>query len=224
MTEAEWLACEDPEGMIGFLANTVYFPNRTSKRKKRLFVIACCRRAYDSLNNAERQILAEAERLAEGEATPAEEEGSTSAYYGAYPGQAPSPGHEAVEAARAAGWGGGSAAAARAVASSLDEDCPRFLSERGEQARLLRDVFGPLPFREVPVPLAWRTPSVIALARAALDEWTFPIGELDTDRLAVLADALEDAGCADADLLGHLRGPGPHVRGCWALDLILGKP
>jgi hypothetical protein len=43
------------------------------------------------------------------------------------------------------------------------------------------------------------------------------------DRLPVLADALEDAGCADADLLGHLRGPGPHVRGCWAVDLILGK-
>jgi hypothetical protein len=43
------------------------------------------------------------------------------------------------------------------------------------------------------------------------------------DRLPLLADALEDAGCTDADLLGHLRGPGPHVRGCWALDLILAK-
>jgi hypothetical protein len=46
---------------------------------------------------------------------------------------------------------------------------------------------------------------------------------LDTVRLAVLADALEEAGCADPDLLGHLRGPGPHVRGCWAVDLLLGK-
>jgi hypothetical protein len=45
----------------------------------------------------------------------------------------------------------------------------------------------------------------------------------DFDRLAVLADALEDAGCTDAELLGHLRGPGPHVRGCWALDKVLGK-
>jgi hypothetical protein len=43
------------------------------------------------------------------------------------------------------------------------------------------------------------------------------------DRLPVLADALEEAGCTDADILGHLRGPGPHVRGCWAVDLILGK-
>jgi len=41
--------------------------------------------------------------------------------------------------------------------------------------------------------------------------------------LPVLADALEEAGCTDADLLGHLRGPGPHVRGCWVLDLLLGK-
>jgi hypothetical protein len=41
--------------------------------------------------------------------------------------------------------------------------------------------------------------------------------------LPILADALEDAGCDNADILSHLRGPGPHVRGCWALDLILGK-
>jgi hypothetical protein len=43
------------------------------------------------------------------------------------------------------------------------------------------------------------------------------------DRLTLLADALEDAGCADADTLGDLRGPGPHVRGCWAVDLVPGK-
>jgi hypothetical protein len=42
------------------------------------------------------------------------------------------------------------------------------------------------------------------------------------DRLPVLADALDDAGCADAELLGHLRAPTPHARGCWALDLLLG--
>jgi hypothetical protein len=51
----------------------------------------------------------------------------------------------------------------------------------------------------------------------------FSDGLLDPDRLAVLADALEDAGCENADVLGHLRSPGPHARGCWALDLILGK-
>ena len=50
-----------------------------------------------------------------------------------------------------------------------------------------------------------------------------PEGSLDLDRLAVLADALSATGCADADILAHLRSPGPHVRGCWALDLLLGK-
>jgi hypothetical protein len=47
--------------------------------------------------------------------------------------------------------------------------------------------------------------------------------ERDLQRLAVLADALEDAGCDSAEVLGHLRSEGPHVRGCWALDLVLGK-
>jgi hypothetical protein len=64
---------------------------------------------------------------------------------------------------------------------------------------------------------------VLALAQATYDGRTLPAGTLEPDRLAVLADALEDAGCTDAAILGHLRGPGPHVRGCWALDLILGK-
>jgi hypothetical protein len=64
---------------------------------------------------------------------------------------------------------------------------------------------------------------VTGLAPAAYEERALPSGELDPARLAVLADALEDTGCADSEVLGHLRGPGPHVRGCWALDLILGK-
>jgi hypothetical protein len=50
-----------------------------------------------------------------------------------------------------------------------------------------------------------------------------PEGALDPARLAVLVDALEDAGCTDAELLGHLRGPGAACAGCWTLDLILGK-
>ena len=64
---------------------------------------------------------------------------------------------------------------------------------------------------------------MVALAQAAYDERELPAGTLDTTRLAVLADALEEAGCVQADILGHLRGPGPHVRGCWAVDLLLRK-
>jgi len=64
---------------------------------------------------------------------------------------------------------------------------------------------------------------VVALAQAAYDERELPAGTLDLARLAVLADALEEAGCTAQTILDHLRGPGPHVRGCWAVDLILGK-
>jgi predicted DNA-binding WGR domain protein len=69
---------------------------------------------------------------------------------------------------------------------------------------------------------ALRTPDVLALARAAR-EVEMPDGSLDSGRLAVLADALEEAGCADDVVLSHLRQPGPHVQGCWALHTALGK-
>jgi hypothetical protein len=72
---------------------------------------------------------------------------------------------------------------------------------------LLRDLFGN-PFRPVACDPAWRTPSVRRLAEVIYEEGAF-------DRLPILADALEEAGCDNADILSHLRGPGPHVRGCW---------
>jgi hypothetical protein len=95
-------------------------------------------------------------------------------------------------------------------------------SEESAQCVLIRDVFGN-PFRGVTLDPAWLTPGVAALAQAAYDQRIMPSGELDITRLAVLADALEDAGCTDVAILEHLRSPGPHVRGCWALDLLLGK-
>jgi hypothetical protein len=88
-----------------------------------------------------------------------------------------------------------------------------------DEGGMFRDVFGN-PFRPAPpvAPawLAWNGAIVANLARAIYEERAF-------ERLPVLADALEDTGCADADLLAHCRGPVPHVRGCWALDLVLGK-
>ena len=91
-----------------------------------------------------------------------------------------------------------------------------------EQSCLLRCLFGN-PFRAIVVDLACRTPTVTALAAAAYEERQLPAGTLDTQRLAVLADALEDAGCTDEQLLVHLRETSPHVRGCWVIDLLLGK-
>jgi hypothetical protein len=61
------------------------------------------------------------------------------------------------------------------------------------------------------------------MASAIYEERALPEGTFDPGRLAVLADALEEVGAADPDLLGHLRGPGPHVRGCFAVDAVLGK-
>jgi hypothetical protein len=87
-------------------------------------------------------------------------------------------------------------------------------AETAAQASLLREIFGN-PFRPVDAE-PWPRPDVSYLAEAIYDEHDF-------DRLPELADAVEDAGCTDPDLLRHLRGPGPHVRGCWALDLLTQK-
>jgi hypothetical protein len=98
--------------------------------------------------------------------------------------------------------------------------------EQREQAALLRDLVGN-PFRPplllAPTVLAWHNHLVVQLATAAYDERLLPSGVLDSERLTVLGDALSDAGCTDAELLEHLREPGPHVRGCWALDKLLGR-
>jgi hypothetical protein len=95
-----------------------------------------------------------------------------------------------------------------------------------QQGHLLRDIIGN-PFRAAPAIdplwLARDNGLVTSLAQAAYKERALPSGHLDVAQLAVLADALTDAGCAEPDLLGHLRGPGPHVRGCFVLDLLLSK-
>jgi hypothetical protein len=92
------------------------------------------------------------------------------------------------------------------------------------QPALLRDIFGD-PFRPAPALepslLSWNDGLVVKLALAAYDERALPSGVLDSQRLSVLADALDEAGCGDSALLGHLRAPGPHVRGCWGADLVL---
>jgi hypothetical protein len=96
---------------------------------------------------------------------------------------------------------------------------PIWAKEEKAQSDLLRDNFGPLPFRPVgidPTILAWNCSTIPRLAQAIYGESAF-------DRLPVLADALEDAGCHDAGILSHCRQSGEHVRGCWVVDLLLGK-
>ena len=80
---------------------------------------------------------------------------------------------------------------------------------------ILRDIIGN-PFRPVVVDLGWLTSTVLALATGIYADRAF-------DRMPILADALQDAGCDNDDMLTHCRGDGPHVRGCWVVDLLLGK-
>jgi hypothetical protein len=98
---------------------------------------------------------------------------------------------------------------------------------RRHLSTLVRDVFGYLPFGPVaidPAWLAWHGGAIVTLAQAVYEERALPSGHLDAARLAILADMLEEAGCSDPQFLGHLRSAGPHVRGCVAIDALLGKP
>jgi hypothetical protein len=90
------------------------------------------------------------------------------------------------------------------------------VSQRPVMARsLILCVLGN-PFRPIEINPSWRTPAVLALANAIYEEQRWK-------DIPVLGDALEEAGCTDADILGHCRRPGEHARGCWLVDLLLTK-
>jgi hypothetical protein len=209
MTEEQWLTCTDPRPML--------FPHPGhSGRKLRLFTAACYRQAAEFYpDHPAFDAAAEAvEGYAEGRIGRADLVAAFLAHRHLFPGveNLRLDRSEVHYAAWMADWAAGQARLSGAWAGEVEAG----------QADLLRDVVGN-PCRPVTVSPAWRTPQVVALAQAAYDQRELPAGTLDVVRLAVLADALEDAGCDQADLLAHLRGPGPHVRGCWAVDLILGK-
>ena len=90
-----------------------------------------------------------------------------------------------------------------------DEDGGRVICE------VIREVVRNPP-RATKLDKKWRTDTAVSLARSMYESRDF-------SAMPILADALEDAGCDSAELLAHLRGDGPHARGCWALDLVIGK-
>jgi hypothetical protein len=229
MDEGEWLACEYPELMMDFhvrkgMTRKLVLTKGT-ERKLRLFACGCCRRVWDSLlDERSRNAVEAAEKFVEARTN--EERRLLPVARRAAVDAEKSLRDHASRAARAtvgrSSFVAGSHAsvcAARVIAMSIEE---RDYAERAVQAHLLRDIFGN-PFHLVSLDPAWRTPVVLALAQAAYDNRILPAGTLDPDRLAVLSDALEEAGCGDADILAHLRRPGQHVRGCWVVDAILGK-
>jgi hypothetical protein len=196
-----------------------------SPRKLRLFAVACCRRIWRHLADARsKEAVDRAEEYAEGKLDAERLRFSMSAAWDAYLTQDEAALHAsrgaALVADAAPGFAAREAADAAIAATVCDPDDPE--EDHVFQAIILRDIFYN-PFRPVSITPDWLTPTETSLARAAYDERSLPSGELDLARLAVLSDALEEAGCDDADILNHLRSLGPHVRGCWVVDLLLGK-
>jgi hypothetical protein len=237
MTEAEWVAHTDPTPML------TYLRGKASDRKLRLFAVACCRRLWPLLTDARsRRAVEVAERYADEEATEGEPRGASlsaedvaegfaaslaTADQQAQAGAAFAALHTnsfAEQAADYCGANAGSAVFHAATAEGAPSAARSRDAERAAQSRLLRDIFGN-PFRTLPAIapawLAWNDGTVVNLARAVYAERSLPEGTLEGDRLAILADALEEAGCADEEILRHLRSPGPHVRGCFVLDAVL---
>jgi hypothetical protein len=223
MTEAEWLASYDSQQMLEYVAEKV------SNRKLRLFACACCRRIWHLFSDERsRRAVEVAERFADGQADQTELKQACSAadraHY-AVPSQHAN--LRALDAAPHTAEFDLSCSAADAAACALDAvDIeseregpvgPRWL-EWVQQSKIAHCIFGN-PFRPTTIDLAWLSlndRTIPKLAQGIYDDRAF-------DRLPILTDALEDAGCDDADMLAHCRGPGPHVRGCWVVDLLLGK-
>jgi hypothetical protein len=226
MNEEQWLSDADPTLMLDYLRES----GRASDRKLRLFAVACCRRLLHlRWPDAVQEALEVAERFADGQAT-ADDLRRAAADAAHYDGAFPL-GLRAGAVVRACGSDAGDAASATGqVVSALYSAAGRSDSvrraEAAEHADLLRCLLGN-PFRVSapigPAVLAWNDGCVVRLGQATYEERSWTDGTLDNVRLAVLADALEESGLSDPQLPGHLRGPGPHVRGCHAVDAILGR-
>lgn len=216
MTEAEWLACEDPTPMLESLEQ------RASDRKLRLLAVSFARRAIHLCGSKRvAEALEVAERVADRELSGAKRGAARRWLKGTWS----QPVSEALVAssnmaAVYSGW-----AAANALAhegsTSLDEDQKEQHVQRqrekelATQSVILRDIFGN-PFRPGAFSPEWRTDTALSLARQMYESRNF-------SAMPVLADALQDAGCDSKDILTHCRNDGPHVRGCWVVDLVLGK-
>jgi hypothetical protein len=241
VTEAEWLASNEAEYLIRHITmSSRAARTKAGRRKLRLYACACCRLIWDMIpDDDSRRALEVNEQFADGLVDRAAFQAIsvTSAraaqrrWQVAWNTCRVAPGHPSTvrwRAARAVELAcEGSIIGAQVAGPIIAQDVSRrgASQEKRMQAVLVRDLYGN-PFRPPPLDRRlreWNGGVITGLAEEAYEARELPGGTLDAARLAVLADALEDAGCADAALLGHLRGPGPHVRGCWAVDLLLGK-
>jgi hypothetical protein len=246
MTEAEWLACTQPDDLLEFLRD------RASDRQFRLFMCACCRRFLALLPRKPahdvrlcKKLVTYGEQFAEGlitweamEAALDEREWANVSHDG----------YLAALAARQAVYkevagcprpmlrGRNLIAHPASVASEYsrtvigrlqanDETAKgrtptvkkrtTTIAEKRYQIQLLHDLFGN-PFRPVSIHPSWLTSTVVDLTEGIYSERAF-------DHMPILGDALQEAGCENEDLLKHCQSDGPHVKGCWVVDMILGK-
>jgi hypothetical protein len=226
MTRTQWHKGVALAKMVNFLGE------RISDRKLQLFAVACCRAALEVFRDEpSRRAVEVAERYADGLASEEERSAARTALV-----------HKA--AAWACVNSRNVAKAVELCLGHLEHDAVRLLLTRDAsgplgaawaefhvqarfaqvaassclhtfQGRLLREIAGD-PFQPVRFDPAWRTPEAIEMARAIYVARDF-------DQMPYLWDALEEAGCTDLVVRRHLMEPGLHVRGCWALDLVMGK-
>ncbi len=215
---SKWTTSNDPLWMLEFAQGKV------SNRKLRFFAVACCRRSRHFNTEMDyRNIIELAEKAADGLAilddfriavehdVPSGNDSDVQLVPSVLESDSLEAAKDAVtEAVESAAWN---------VAYSSGFWHSTRDNEQATLASLLRDIVGNpvLPLLGIDLSwLTWNDGTILKLARRVYDERAF-------DDLPILADALEDAGCDNAAILAHCRGPGPHVRGCWAVDLLLGK-
>jgi hypothetical protein len=219
MNEAQWRTGADPQDMLVFLRGVGAVGNgaRISNRKFRLFALACCHRIRRTIKaDRFRQAIEVVERFADGRADAADlSRAAATVYAGDHSAVLAVVNDIAYQAAErtadaAAQWSG-------IVAEWNGESYPAGrTAEAVAQCALLRDIcdnpFRPSSFD--PAWIAWQDGQVRRLAQTIYEERAF-------ERLPILGDALEDAGCSNPIILEHCRLPGEHVRGCWVADGIL---
>ena len=223
MTEAEWLVCTKPVSMLRLLGP------RMTARKGRLLACACYReRGWDQgCEPPYRNAVAVAEKYADGLADNIALFASKPRLESARGGEPrfgpgarwPMPEDETTIVIY---WRNLAARDLTSEQMGLVENGAVYAAgmeagrePRREHARFVRCVFGN-PFRPTTLEHSWLTSTVLTLASGIYAERAF-------DRLPILADALQDAGCENIDILSHCRSEGPHVRGCWVVDLLLDK-
>jgi hypothetical protein len=233
MTEEEWLATTNLNQMLQNLRPVA------SDRKLRLFAIACCGRFPELLTNGHsRQAIEAMERFADGQVGETEIRAMNVAMeqwlnqrWASRRRFPPEDLARILTVSRGDAWSRAFGVCSHCVlvAGELawkerlgqgrrrqrDARKQRWRQEEAGLAALLKEIFNN-PFHVPNIDPRWLTSNTVDLARTIYEERSF-------DRLPILADALMDAGCADDSILSHCRSEGPHVRGCWVVDLVLGK-